>query len=104
MRLAQAALKYDPSFYPAVSLWLAAKMRQEIQGGPPETPAPEGEPGAKFYALAGSAKYLQDVLGRALRDKDSALACGRLRPSPRPPGPKAWSNRSPVACSRWWRP
>ncbi|MCJ7544613.1 MAG: hypothetical protein MUP47_08655, partial [Phycisphaerae bacterium] len=74
MRLAQAALKQDAAFYPAVSLWLAAKMHQEIHSGAPEGTAPEGEPGARFYALAGSAKYLQDVLQRALRDDDPALA------------------------------
>lgn len=74
MRLAQAALRHDPTFYPAVSLWLAAKMRKEIRGGPPDAAAPEGQPSARFYALAGSAKYLQDVLHRALRDDDPALA------------------------------
>jgi HEAT repeat protein len=76
MRLAQAALKYDPSFQPAVSLWLAAKMRQEIQLplGAKNPTEQAGEPAAKFYALAGSAKYLQDVLARAIRDDDAALA------------------------------
>jgi HEAT repeat protein len=75
-KLAQAALKYDPSFQPAVSLWLAAKMRKEIQLPPGAKDPTEqaGEPTARFYALAGSAKYLQDVLARALRDDDAALA------------------------------
>ncbi len=76
MRLAQAALKYDPGFYPAVSLWLAAKMRKEIHlpAGLPGDATPAEEPGARFYALAGSARYLQDVLHRALQDDDPALA------------------------------
>jgi CheY-like chemotaxis protein len=76
MRLAQAALKYDPSFHPAVSLWLAAKMRKEIATPPGQRDLtePSGQPNARFYALAGSVEYLQDVLARALRDKDAALA------------------------------
>jgi HEAT repeat protein len=76
MRLAKAALKYDASFHPAVSLWLAAKMRKEIHLPPGQKDPTErtDAPTARFYALAGSARYLQDVLHRALRDEDPALA------------------------------
>lgn len=76
MRLTRSALKHDPSFYPAVSLWLAAKMRKGIHlpAGQEDPTATPDEPSARFYALAGSAKYLQDVLARALRDEDPALA------------------------------
>ncbi len=76
MRLAKAALKYDPSFQPAVSLWLAAKMRKEIRlpAGQKDPTEQADAPTARFYTLAGSARFLQDVLHRALRDEDPALA------------------------------
>ena len=76
MRLARKALKYDSAFYPAVSLWLAAKIKKEIDlpAGTTDPTTVPGEPSAQFYALAGSAKYMQDVLNRALEDGNPALA------------------------------
>jgi len=70
MRLSRRALELDPNYYPAVSLWLSAKIRRQVNLPPgavdPTTLA--DEPSAAFYALAGSARYLQDVLQRAIGD------------------------------------
>ncbi len=76
MRLARRALAHDGEFYPAVSLWLAARIKKEIDlpAGAVDPTVEPGSPSARFYALAGSAKYMQDVLARALRDKNAALA------------------------------
>jgi len=75
MRMARLVLKHDPKFYPAVSLWLAANLKRQVDlpGGaadPTRTPA---EPPAQFYVLAAGAKYQQDILARTLRDKDWAV-------------------------------
>jgi len=76
MRLAKRALSHDADFYPAVSLWLAARIRKEVDlpAGAKDPLEQPGQPSAQFYALAGSATYMQDVLDRAMRDGDSALA------------------------------
>jgi HEAT repeat protein len=97
MRLARQALKHDASFYPAVSLWLAAKLRNEIDLplGARDPTEEAGQPTARFYALAGSAKYLQDVLSRALRDRDGALAVRAIEALSRTAG--AGSLVEPVA-------
>jgi len=81
MRMCRSALEADPNFDPAVSLWLAAKIRKEVdlpEGRTDPTEAPD-EPGAEYYALASSAEYLQQVLQRALRDQDSALALKAIK-------------------------
>ena len=76
MRLARRALSHDGGFHPAVSLWLAARLRRDIDlpAGAADPTQEADAPTGRFYALAGSASYLQDVLGRALRDGNSALA------------------------------
>jgi HEAT repeat protein len=80
MRMAKMALKADPKFYPAVSLWVAANLRKESampKGAVDPTMAP-GQPSARFYALASSAATLQDVLARALSDDTPAVAIGAI--------------------------
>lgn len=76
MRLARQALEHDPQMYPAVSLWLAARLRKAIQlpQGAVDPTTPADAPAAPFYALASSASFLQDVLQRALQDNDPELA------------------------------
>jgi len=76
MRTARRTLAHDPKFYPAVSLWLAANLKREIDlpdgaTDPTRTPA---EPPAKFYVLAAGSKYQQDILARALHDRDWMVA------------------------------
>jgi len=75
MRMARLALKHDAKFYPAVSLWLAANLKRQVDlptgaTDPTRTPA---EPTAAFYVLAAGAKYQQDILARTLSDRDWAV-------------------------------
>ncbi|MGB2823504.1 MAG: hypothetical protein WBF17_21170 [Phycisphaerae bacterium] len=75
MRMARLALEHDPKFYPAVSLWLAANLKRQVdlpQGATDPTRTPD-EPSAQFYVLAAGATYQQDILARTLRDKDWAV-------------------------------
>jgi len=91
MRMARLALKYDPQFYPSVSLWLAAYLRKEatLPEGATDPTQPEGMPSARFYALASPAKYLQDVLARALKDEDTAVALGAIEALAKTAGAKS---------------
>ncbi len=76
MRMARLALQHDENFYPAVSLWIAANLKRAAdmpEGAVDDTYGRE-TPSAEYFALASSAKYLQDVLGRALNDQDSTVA------------------------------
>ena len=72
MRSARAALRLDPRFDPAVTVWLAADMRKDAAGAKDPT-HPSDEPSAEFYALAASAKNLQRVLEVAMKDGDTAV-------------------------------
>jgi len=81
MRMAGEALKNDGTYFKAVSLWLAANLRREAnlpKDAKDPTMGSAAMP-AEFYALASSAKYLQDVLARALKDNDSAVAIGAIK-------------------------
>lgn len=81
MEIAAHAIALDPSNDHAVSLWIAANLRREIQ-----TPAgwtnpayPASRPGAEYYAAAGGSKVLQPVLARALAEKDTRLARSAIK-------------------------
>ena len=80
MRMARLALKHDENFYPAVSLWIAANLKRIADLPENEVDQTYGEqtPSPKYFALASSARYLQDVLGRALQDRNSAVAIGAI--------------------------
>jgi len=80
MRLARLALKHDPKFYPAVSLWLAANLKRQadLPAGKKDPTQGADQPAAEYYAMAGSAKYLQDVLAIALKDHNSSVALGAI--------------------------
>ncbi|HUS92564.1 MAG TPA: HEAT repeat domain-containing protein [Phycisphaerae bacterium] len=76
LRMARLTLVHDPKFYPAVSLWLAADLKREIdlpEGAADPTRTPT-EPSAEFYVLSAGAKYQQDILARALHDRDWPVA------------------------------
>jgi CheY-like chemotaxis protein len=81
MRNAALALKQDANYYPAVTLWLEANFKKEadLPQGAKDPTLGDNEMSAEFYALASSAKYLQDVLGRAMADENSAVAIGAIR-------------------------
>jgi len=73
MRMSRLALKHDPKFYPAVSLWLAAHINKEthlaeLGQGAKDPTRGKDQPAARFYALAASTRFQQAVLARALRD------------------------------------
>jgi hypothetical protein len=80
MRMCRLALAHDSSFYPAVSLWLAANLKRQadLPEGATDPTYPEKAPSAEFFALASGAKYLQAVLARALNDRNAAVAKGAI--------------------------
>jgi len=80
MRMARLALQHDADFYPAVSLWIAANLKRAADMTEDMTDPTYGEttPSEAYFALASGAKYLQDVLARALGDNDSAVALGAI--------------------------
>lgn len=76
MRLAEHALELDAETAGASSLWLAANFSREI-----DAPAGYDNPaygpdrrGAMYYAVAAGPAAVEDVLSRALRDRDTPLA------------------------------
>lgn len=91
MRYSRLALKHDSGLSEAVSLWLAAGLRKEadLPAGAEDPTLVEGEPPAKFYALAAGAQYLQEVLARALADKNVAVATGAIDALARTAGAKS---------------
>jgi len=80
MRMCRLALKHDEKFYPAVSLWLAANLRRaaELPEGKSDPTYGKDTPSQRYFALASSAKYLQDVLARGLKDRNAAVAKGAI--------------------------
>jgi len=80
MRMARLALKHDESFYPAVSLWIAANLKRaaDLPEGQADPTYGHDTPSEKYFALASSARYLQDVLARGLKDRNSAVAIGAI--------------------------
>lgn len=82
MRSARQTLDVDGSFEPAVSLWLAAYLRKEahLPAGATDPTRGAEQLAAAAYAKAAGAKYAQQVLARALRDRDVAVAVGVIPP------------------------
>ena len=80
MICARLSLAADPKFYPAVSIWLAANVRREVDlpSGSQDPTRAADEPPARFYVLASGAKYQQDVLARALKDRDWPVAVSAI--------------------------
>jgi len=80
MRMSRLALGHDADYYPAVSLWLAANLKRaaDLPDAAADSTYGEGTPNVEYFALASSAKYLQDVLARALQDHNSAVATGAI--------------------------
>ncbi len=79
MRACEQALKLMPNNQQAISLWIAADMRREIQlpQGAPD-PTHKDDLPSSFYAKAAGPLYLNPVLTLALDDRDSALALKAL--------------------------
>lgn len=88
MRSAEYALKLDPSKGDAISLWLASNFKREADLAAPDAQAPgggvdttrePGQPTADFYAFEAGVKYVEQVVDRALRDRNSAVALAAIK-------------------------
>ncbi len=75
MRACEAALKLNPDNSAAISLWLAAAMRREINlpAGATDPTIKAGQPMAHYYAVAAGPRYLNPVLSLALQADNSPL-------------------------------
>jgi HEAT repeat protein len=75
MRACEAALALDPSNSEAISLWLAANIRREVDlpSGATDPTQPAGTPDAHYYAVAAGPVYLNPVLQIALQQENSAM-------------------------------
>lgn len=65
----------------ALSLWLAADFKREVDL-PKDTKdetRPENWPSAHFYAVTAGAQYANAALGRALKDRNNAVALGAVK-------------------------
>lgn len=80
MRYAREALTYDPSYAPAVPLWLSAAIRRQsdLPAGATDPLWGEDKPTAAFYALATPPRYLQEVLATAMTDHNSPIAIATI--------------------------
>lgn len=90
MRSARMALALNPGLESAVTIWIAADIRKEINlpKGAADPTRSVDEPGAKFAALASGAKYLQCVLAKALADGDVRVALAVIESLARTAGAK----------------
>jgi len=81
MRACEYVLALDPSRMDAVSLWLAAAFRREIDlpQGAADPVWDEKHPAADYYARAAGVHHLNAVLRRAMRDQDAALALKAIK-------------------------
>ena len=79
-RAARQALAHDEKFYPAVSLWLGAQVKREfdLPISLKDATRAADDPPARFYVLSAGAKYQQDLLGRALEDRDWPVAIAAI--------------------------
>lgn len=76
MRAAEYAVKLNPAAGKSISLWLASNNKREAEL-PQDAVDPtreQGQPNAHYYNVSAGAQYLNDVLARALRDRNSAVA------------------------------
>lgn len=94
MRLAEQALRQDPTSAGALSLWLAANFNRETetpQGY--ENPAyPAGKRDATYFAVAAGPNPSQRVLARALDSKNTPLARKAIGVIERTAGPAAMAS------------
>lgn len=76
MELAERALRLDPNDEPSVALWVAANFSREIdQSEEYENPVYGADRrNAEYYAVAAGPRVVQNVLARALNDRDTRLA------------------------------
>ena len=80
MRACEAVLKLDPENSAAISLWLAADLRREVDlpAGAKDPTMKPSMPGAHYYAVAAGPRYLNPVLEIALNADNSPLVLKTL--------------------------
>ena len=80
MRACEAVLKLDPKNSAAISLWLAADLRREVDlpAGAKDPTLKPGMPNAHYYAVAAGPRYLNPVLNIALGADNSPLVLKTL--------------------------
>jgi len=76
MRCCRYALDLGGSQGDALSLWLAANYKREIElpSGAADPTHPATTPNAHYYGVSAGAQYLNSALARALRDRNSQVA------------------------------
>jgi hypothetical protein len=81
MNVSADALRADSTFAKAVSLWLASDYKREadLPAGAVDPTRPANDPGAHFYGVSLGTRYLNDVLDRALGDRNSAVALRAIK-------------------------
>ena len=81
MRSSEESLRLDASNKPAVSLWLASDYKREadLPAGAADPTRGENAPSAHYYGVAAGTGYLGDVLSRAMKDRNSAVALRSLK-------------------------
>ncbi len=81
MRMARKALEADPKYSPAVSLWLSAYLRRELDlpAGQSDPLLGAGQPAAGDYVRAAGAAYAQQVLARGLDEGHSGVAIAAIK-------------------------
>jgi len=80
MRACEAVLKLDPKNSAAISLWLAADLRREVDlpAGAKDPTMKRSMPDAHYYAVAAGPRYLNPVLNIALSADNSPLVLKTL--------------------------
>jgi HEAT repeat protein len=90
MRCCEEALLLQKDHAEAIALWLAANIRRESrlglniesgdpgEAGDPDATRPAVFPRSLYFTQAAGARYAHLVLGRAVRDEDTAVALGAI--------------------------
>jgi HEAT repeat protein len=75
MRACKAALRLEPNLSPAISLWITANLRREVNlpHGMTDPSLPKNAPAAAYYAVAAGPRYLNPSLREALAIDNSRL-------------------------------
>lgn len=75
MRACKAALRLEPNLSPAISLWITANLRREVNlpHGMTDPSLPKNAPSAAYYAMAAGPRYLNPSLREALAIDNSRL-------------------------------
>jgi hypothetical protein len=80
MRTAEYSLKADAAKTPAISLWLSADYKREVDlGETAQDPVNRGKPSAHFYGTSAGVQHLNLVLERARKDRNAAVSLKAIK-------------------------